>query len=142
MNACSSSREARKSDQLRPSPHSTFTCKFQERKQSRESSINRSLVLSLFVFTTPTEPSSSYTHQIKHTTNTTMDSPTAPITPGAEASSFTLNETKLICAIMQNLTAEIQVSHQPVTLQSKLSKNSQLTPPLLSSSTSTKSPST
>jgi hypothetical protein len=38
-----------------------------------------------------------------------MDDNNAPTTPGAETSSFTPNETKLICAIMQNLTAEIQV---------------------------------
>jgi hypothetical protein len=39
----------------------------------------------------------------------TMEDTNAPTTPGSSAN-FTDNETKLICAIMQNLTSEIQVS--------------------------------
>jgi hypothetical protein len=67
------------------------------------------------MFTTSThqiEEPLSLTNQTEiHTTASTetMDDNTAPTTPGAETSSFTPNETKLICAIMQNLTAEIQV---------------------------------
>jgi hypothetical protein len=38
-----------------------------------------------------------------------MEDANTPTTPGNSAS-FTDNETKLICAIMQNLTSEIQVS--------------------------------
>jgi hypothetical protein len=38
-----------------------------------------------------------------------MEDTNAPSTPG-NAANFTDNETKLICAIMQNLTSEIQVS--------------------------------
>jgi hypothetical protein len=38
-----------------------------------------------------------------------MEDANAPITPGNSAN-FTDNETKLICAIMQNLTSEVQVS--------------------------------
>ena len=38
-----------------------------------------------------------------------MEDPKTPTTPGNSAN-FTDNETKLICAIMQNLTSEIQVS--------------------------------
>lgn len=40
----------------------------------------------------------------------TMDDNDVPSTPGNEAPGFTANETKLICAVMQNLTSEIQVS--------------------------------
>jgi hypothetical protein len=41
-----------------------------------------------------------------------MDDTTAPSSPSAESTStFNANETKLICAIMQNLTSEIQVHY-------------------------------
>ena len=39
-----------------------------------------------------------------------MEDNTAPATPGGKAN-FTDNETQLICAIMQNLTSEIQASN-------------------------------
>jgi hypothetical protein len=126
-NACCSSREARKSDQLRLSPQFTFTCKSQERTQSRANTLHRSLILSLWISTTSTlqtlTKSSLLSHKPNTTTNTTtMDDHTAPTTPGTEAPSFTPNETKLICAIMQNLTAEIQVNHEPISLQTSQSK--------------------
>jgi len=39
-----------------------------------------------------------------------MDDTTKSSTPSGDTTSFTPNETKLICAIMQNLTSEIQVN--------------------------------
>jgi hypothetical protein len=46
-----------------------------------------------------------------YTTNITMEDTTKSSTSSADSSiTFTPNETKLICAIMQNLTSEIQVS--------------------------------
>jgi len=39
-----------------------------------------------------------------------MEDTTKASTPSAGDTTFTPNETKLICAIMQNLTSEIQVS--------------------------------
>jgi hypothetical protein len=47
-----------------------------------------------------------------------MEDINAPSTPG-NAANFTDNETKLICAIMQNLTSEIQVSEANTSQQAK-----------------------
>ena len=44
-----------------------------------------------------------------------MDDATKSFTPSGDATSFTPNETKLICAIMQNLTSEIQVTEPSTT---------------------------
>ncbi|KAM0700178.1 hypothetical protein Q7P36_000390 [Cladosporium allicinum] len=45
-----------------------------------------------------------------------MEDPKTPTTPGNSAN-FTDNETKLICAIMQNLTSEIQFDVEKVALE-------------------------
>jgi hypothetical protein len=80
-----------------------------------------------------------------------MEDTNNPSAPGTDATTtFTPNETKLICAIMQNLTSEIQVlqplkTFPPIATNrppSKSKKHSKLTQNPLSSSTSTKSPST
>jgi hypothetical protein len=58
-----------------------------------------------------------------------MDQTTNSSTSSADTTAtFTPNETKLICTIMQNLTSEIQVSQSPSpSAQSQNNKNSNLT---------------
>jgi hypothetical protein len=56
-----------------------------------------------------------------------MEDINSPSTPG-NAANFTDNETKLICAIMQNLTSEIQVSEANASHQARNERPSLLLP--------------
>jgi hypothetical protein len=63
------------------------------------------------------------------TNTTTMEGTNNSSAPGTDATiTFTANETKLICAIMQNLTSEIQVRQPLETFASHNSHSQRRTP--------------
>lgn len=101
-------------DQLLLGPAPRTTC---EKSQALLRITNNSCQL----LSTPTSFCQRLTTPTNPYARLTMEDNNAPSTPGNEASGFTTNEAKLICAVMQNLTSEIQVGlPHPQLLQSRI----------------------